>query len=110
MRHRNKPLRWLAGEVKTPPFSQAARIEAGVFLRRLQRGDVIAMPRSRPLPTIGRRCHELRIKDLEQTWRIIYRTDPDAIIILDVFSKKTQTTPHAVIKRCKKRLREYDRG
>ena len=110
MRHRDRLLRWLAGEVKTPPFSVAARIETGVLLRRLQRGDLIAMPHSRPLPVVGRRCHELRISDLDRTWRIIYRTHPDAIVILDVFSKKTQTTPYAVIERCKTRLREYDRG
>lgn len=34
----NKPLAWLYGEVKTPPFTPEARIEAGVLLRRLQRG------------------------------------------------------------------------
>ena len=35
-----KPLVWLRGEVKTPPFSAAARVEAGTLLRRLQRDDV----------------------------------------------------------------------
>ena len=30
---------WLHGEVRTPPLSAAARLEAGVLLRRLQRGD-----------------------------------------------------------------------
>jgi len=34
----NKPLAWLHGEVKTPPFLQEARIEAGVLLRTLQQG------------------------------------------------------------------------
>jgi len=33
-----KPLVWLHGEVKTPPFSKKARLEAGFLLRRLQRG------------------------------------------------------------------------
>ena len=42
--------------------------------------------------------------------KITFSADSDAIIILDVFSKKAQTTPHAVIERCKRRLREYDRG
>ena len=35
----DKPLVWLRGEVKTPPFGFGARIEAGVLLRRLQRGE-----------------------------------------------------------------------
>jgi hypothetical protein len=39
---------WLAGEVKTPPFSLDARIEAGMLLRRLQRGEKLALPHSLP--------------------------------------------------------------
>ena len=40
------------------------------------------------MPSIGARCHELRIPDDKVTWRIIYRIDDDAIVILDVFRKK----------------------
>ncbi|MEW6058492.1 MAG: type II toxin-antitoxin system RelE/ParE family toxin, partial [Bdellovibrionota bacterium] len=64
----DKPIVWLHGEVKTPPFSTEARIEAGYLLRRLQRGETIVMPHSRPMPTIGPRCHELRIIDEDKTW------------------------------------------
>jgi len=42
------------------------------------------------------------------TWRIIYRTDVDAIVIGDVFSKKTETTPDEVIKTSQRRFKEYD--
>lgn len=55
------------------------------------------MPHSRPMPEIGRRCHELRIVNGEHTWRIIYRLDPDAIVIVEVLSKKTRKTPPHVI-------------
>jgi phage-related protein len=103
-----KPLVWLHGEVKTPPFSGPARVEAGVLLRRLQRGEVLALPPSRPMPDIGRRCHELRIPDADQTWRIVYRTDADAVLILDVFSKKSRQTPKRVIDACKRRQKAYD--
>ncbi len=75
----SKPLAWLRGEVKSPPLSAAARIEAGALLRRLQRGEKLSMPRSRPLPIIGSRCHELRIPDEAATWRIVYRIDADAL-------------------------------
>ncbi|HXV68149.1 MAG TPA: type II toxin-antitoxin system RelE/ParE family toxin [Nitrospira sp.] len=108
MSPKDKPLVWLHGEVKTPPFSPAARLEAGYLLRRLQRGDSIAMPHSRAIPAIGPRCHELRINDERQTWRLIYRVDPDAVVIVEVFSKKTTTTPSQVIGVCKRRLQEYD--
>jgi phage-related protein len=61
------------------------------------------------MPSIGRRCHELRIQDEDVTWRIVYRIDVDAIVIADVFKKKTQATPQHVIEACQQRLREYDK-
>lgn len=103
----DKPLVWLEGEIKTPPFSQAARLEAGYLLRKLQQGETLEMPHSRPMPSIGSRCHELRINDERTSWRIIYRIDSDAIVILEVFSKKSRITPKAVIDVCKQRLKDY---
>ncbi len=104
----DKPLVWLHGAVKTPPFSKKARIEAGILLRLLQRGELIEMPRSRPMPVIGPRCHELRITDANVSWRIVYRVDAEAIVLLEVFAKKTSKTPNRIINLCKKRIREYD--
>ena len=98
------------GEVKTPPFSKLARLQAGFLLRLLQRGEKIAMPHSRPMPSIGRRCHELRVSDEKVSWRVVYRIDEDAIVILEVFSKKTGKTPKSIIDICRARLREYDHG
>ena len=104
-----RPIVWLRGEVKTPPFSKEARIEAGYLLRLLQRGETLGLPHARPMPAIGPRCHELRINDTAATFRIMYRADPDAVVILEVFSKKTQQTPRTIIEACKRRLRDYDR-
>jgi phage-related protein len=104
----DRPVVWLRGEVKTPPFSHAARIEAGVLLRQLQDGAKLGLPHSRPMPGIAVRCHELRIVDEGVTWRIIYRLDEDAVVILAVFSKKTAQTPGRVIVDCRRRLRQYD--
>lgn len=103
----DKPVVWLQGEVNTPPFSREARLEAGSLLRQLQRGNTLRMPHSRPLPAIGPRCHELRIPDEGQTWRIVYYVDMDAVVILEVFSKKTTQTPKRVMEICKQRLRRY---
>ncbi len=102
-----KPLVWLRGEVKSPPFSPEARLEAGFLLRRLQGGETLSMPSSRPMPSVGKRCHELRIVDRDNTWRIMYHADNDAIVILEVFAKKTRATPKSVIENCKLRLRKY---
>jgi phage-related protein len=107
MSPRDKPLAWLRGEVKSPPFSQDARIEAGFLLRRLQQGESIGLPHSRPMPSIGAGCHELRIVDQNHTWRIVYHIEPDVVVILDVFSKKTPATPATVISECRKRLETF---
>ncbi len=104
----DKDVVWLHGEVKSPPFSAAARLQAGFLLRKLQTGEKLSMPQSRPMPAIEKRCHELRITDNNVTWRIVYRIDVDAIIILEVFDKKTAKTPKGVIDICKTRLSEYD--
>ena len=97
MSPKDKPLAWLHGEVRTPPFSKTARLEAGFLLRALQRGENPSMPHSRPMPSIGPRCHELRIVDERVDWRIVYRVDSDAIVIVEVFEKKTSKTPKSVI-------------
>jgi phage-related protein len=108
MERQVKPLVWLHGEIKTPPFSKQARLEAGLLLRQLQNGERLSMPRSRPLPSIGPRCHELRIDDDNMTWRIIYRIDEDAVLILESFQKKTRKMPRFVIEICKRRIHHYD--
>ena len=68
------------------------------------------MPDSRAMPTIGPRCHELRITDrgASKEWRIIYRVDADAVVIADAFAKKSRSTPRAAISGAVRRFRLYD--
>jgi phage-related protein len=106
----DKPVVWLAGEIRTPPFSKEARVEAGFLLRRLQRGETLGMPHVRPMPRLGRRAYELRVRDVDQNWRVMVRLDADAVVIAGVFSKKTRTTPSKVIEACRERLRHYDQA
>lgn len=77
-------------------------------MRLLQQGNSLSMPHSRSMSAIGTRCHELRIMDENSTWRIVYRVDGDAVVILEVFSKKTAKTPKSVLDVCKVRIRRYD--
>src|SRR5208337_4008154 len=58
MKTRDKPLVWLHGQVKSPPFAPEARLEAGYLLRLLQQGESLGLPRSRPMPSIGPGCLE----------------------------------------------------
>lgn len=104
-----KPLIFLAGEIRTPPMSAVVRRKTGYLLRCLQLGESLGMPESRPMPGVGRRCHELRISDDRETWRVIYRLDEDALLIIETFKKKTQKTPLDVLRNCRKRLSIYDR-
>jgi phage-related protein len=100
----------LKGEVKTPPFSREARLEAGLLLRQIQEGVSPQMPHSRPMPVIGPNCHELRILDRDNTWRIVYHLDADAVVVLAVFAKKTQATPRTMVEACQRRLAAYRRA
>jgi Phage derived protein Gp49-like (DUF891). len=61
-------------------------------------------------PDAHDRCAVSRAADLDETvtWRIIYRLDPDAIVLLGVFEKKTKETPRRVIDVCKERIRNYE--
>jgi phage-related protein len=103
-----KPLAWLHGEIVTPPFSADARKEAGDLLRLLQEGQQVGMPHAEPLPIVGPRCGALRVRDDQHNWRIMYRVDCDAILVLEVYDKKTRTIPRGVIDRCQQRLAAYD--
>lgn len=104
-----KPLAWLSGEIKSPPFTAKARQEAGMLLRLLQEGHHLVAPQAEPLPIVGASCGALRIRDENCNWRIMYRVDSDVILILEVYAKKSAKIPKEVIDRCQARLKRYDR-
>lgn len=104
----SKPLVWLKGRLRTPPLSRAARLEAGYLLRLLQQGTCLTLPKSRPMPVPSRNCHELRIQDQDKIWRILYRLDRDAVVLLEVFCKKSRETPEHIIQDARRRLAGYD--
>lgn len=103
-----RPLVWLHGEIKTPPFTAEGRQEAGMLLRLMQQGEHLGMPQAEPLPNVGKRCGALRVRDAQHNWRIMYRADADAILVLEVYAKKTRKIPDEVIERCQDRLKRYD--
>lgn len=79
-----------------------------MLLRLLQQGEKLTMPQAEPLPDVGKGCGALRVRDAEHNWRIMYRIDSDAILILEVYAKKTPKIPDEVIERCQGRLKRYD--
>jgi phage-related protein len=105
----DKELIWLPNtKIKTPPFSAKARKEVGIILRSLQKNVKLTLPVSRTMPIIGPKCHELRIVDVDKSWRIFYRIDIDAIFVLEIVLKKTSKTPKEVISLCKQRYKQCD--
>ncbi|MCB1058332.1 MAG: type II toxin-antitoxin system RelE/ParE family toxin [Acidobacteria bacterium] len=103
-----KPIAWLQESVSTPPFSKEARVEAGFLLRQLPQGQRLGLPQCRPMPVLGARCHELRVQDVDATWRVLVRLDPDAIVVAGILRKKTRRTPAAWLEACRRRLATYD--
>jgi phage-related protein len=96
---------FLGESIKTPPFTTEGRRRVGTLLRQLQDGESIGMPTSRPMPSIGPRCHELRVRDEAANWRIFYRIDPGEIVVIHTIAK---TTPKVVIRLCRKQLKDHD--
>ncbi len=107
-----KPAVWLVDTFENPPFSDDAKVDAGTTLCEVQLGINVEMPLSRPMPEIGKRCQELRIKDAANnvTWRIVYRIDSDAIIVVAWFKKTTNKTPEREKTLCRNRLKAYDKA
>ncbi|MEX1027731.1 MAG: type II toxin-antitoxin system RelE/ParE family toxin [Candidatus Paceibacterota bacterium] len=79
-----------------------------MLLRLLQEGERLGMPQAESLPDVGSRCGALRVRDAGQNWRVMFRIDADAILILEVYAKKTQKISDEVIERCKQRFKQYD--
>lgn len=105
-----KPVIWVHGEVKSPPFSKAARKQVGDLLLKVQKGILPVFPHSRPMPSIGPHCHELRVPDAGKAWRVIYSVHSQAIFVIDVFQKTTRQTPNWVLQNCRERLRRIEQS
>lgn len=87
-----KPVRFLGDSLKRlRDFPEDARHDAGYQLDKVQRG---AQPDDfRPMPSIGKGVEEIRLHDETGAYRVIYTARMmDAVYVLHVFQKKTQTT------------------
>jgi phage-related protein len=76
-------------------------------LARLDAGLVLTMPLSRPMPSIGRGIHELRLRDRSGHYRVIYAlVRRGAVHVLHAFKKTTQATPRHHVDLARRRLKE----
>jgi phage-related protein len=104
----HKQVVWLSGKPTTPPLSNVARVEVGYLLRLVQAGMLLSMPKNKPMPRMGKNCHELRVNDENVTWRFYYRIDSDFIVCAEWNCKKTEQTSQSTIELCKNRFKVYD--
>jgi phage-related protein len=107
MAEKRKPVVWNGHHFTVPPFTEAGQDEAGMLLRHLQEGLPLGPPQAKPLPAVGQKCGELRVRDAGHNWRIVYHIDDEAIVILDVFAKTSPQSQTQSIERCQTRLAEY---
>ena len=88
-------------------FPEDVRQELGKAIYDLQKGAVLAMPLSRPMPSIEPGAAELRIRDKTGIYRTFYYSrSVRGILVFHAFVKKTQATPVREIDLGKKRLKE----
>ncbi|MES9856621.1 MAG: type II toxin-antitoxin system RelE/ParE family toxin [Sedimenticola sp.] len=85
-------------------FSQDAKQDVGFQLDKVQRGE--EPDDWKPMNTIGSGVSEIRIKDADGIYRVIYLAKlEDAVYVLHAFQKKTQKTRKADIDLASRRLK-----
>ena len=88
-------------------FSKDVRLRLGKGLFRLQRGELIGMPDSRPMPGVAAGVSELRVAAPDGSFRVFYYTaSVRGVLVFHAFVKKTQRTPPPEIDLARKRLKE----
>ena len=97
-------LRQCVREIEDWP--EEVRGELADAIARLERGQMLTMPLSRPMPSIGPGVHELRFRDRSGIFRSIYwLAGGGSVYLIHAFKKKTPKTPLQDIEIAKERLR-----
>jgi len=105
-----KPVRFLGDSLKRlREFPEVAKQDTGYQLDKVQKGQ---QPDDfKPMPSIGKGVEEIRVRDETGIYRTIYSARlTDAVYVLHVFQKKTQTTSKSDIDIAKERYTELMRG
>lgn len=88
-------------------FPEDIKADLMDLLAQLDVGIKLSMPLSRPMPSIGKGVHELRLKDASGVYRIIYVfVSQNNIWVIHGFKKTTEQTSKQDIELAKKRLKE----
>jgi phage-related protein len=88
-------------------FPLEIREDLADAVARLEEGHKLAMPLSRPMPSIGAGVHELRLRDRSGVYRVIYVVvRARHIDLVHAFKKTSQKTPKTDIDLAKARIKE----
>lgn len=88
-------------------FPKEVRVRLGRGLFRMQLGERIGMPNSRPMPAVAPGVSELRVKGEDGIFRVFYYTASlRGVLVFHAFVKKSQRTPPLEIELARKRLKE----
>lgn len=88
-------------------FPKDARARLGRGLFRLQMGEWISMPNSRPMPAVAPGVSELRVRGEDGIFRVFYyAAAPQGVLVFHAFTKKTSRTPPLEIELARQHLKE----
>lgn len=88
-------------------FPKEARIRLGRGLYRMQLGEHVGMPNSRPMPAVAPGVSELRVRGEDGIFRVFYyMASSRGVLVFHAFVKKTQGTPPLEMELARKRLKE----
>ncbi len=91
-------------------FPEGVKGDLADALARLEAGQTLAMPLSRPMPSIARGVNELRFRHRTGIYRVIYWVSrTGGIWLIHAFQKKSQQTPQRSIELARQRLKELNR-
>lgn len=93
--------------IEIKKFTKEVKHELGYLIYRLQKGDILNMPLSKPIPAVGSGVSELRFKGSDGAYRVFYYLkSKEGILIIHCFKKKSQKTPLREIRQGMKNLKE----
>ncbi|MBI2339767.1 MAG: type II toxin-antitoxin system RelE/ParE family toxin [Deltaproteobacteria bacterium] len=88
-------------------FPKEVKNEIGYLLFRLQKGDQLGMPHSRPIKAVMSGVGELRVRGTDGIYRAFYYVKTDmGVLVFHAFKKKDQKTPKREIEAGRKNLKE----
>ena len=72
-------------------FPKEVKKDIGKFILDLQYGEALVFPTSRPMQSVGKGVSEIRIRNIDGTFRVFYYTKvKDCILVFHAFRKRTK--------------------